>query len=88
MHRQSAIENHTTGHVQNRAVHAFGFPVGRWIVGFGALSCNACTLAKEVDVRVFASTIGAENAYAAVELSLKMTHKVFKLLGRFILRLR
>ena len=88
MHRQSTIKDHTAGHVQNRAVHAFGLPVGCWIVGFGALSGNACTLAKEVDVRIFASTIGAKDAYAAVKLSLKMAHKVFKLLGRFVLRLR
>jgi hypothetical protein len=43
---------------------------------------------KKVDIHVLASTIRTQNTHSAIKLSLEVAHKVFKLLGCFILCLR
>ncbi len=88
MYWKAAVENHAAGHVQDGAVHAFRFPVRCWIVRFSSLPSDASVFAEEVNVRIFSSTICAEDTHAAIELSLKMTYEVEELLCCFVLRLR
>jgi hypothetical protein len=65
--------------------NAFCLPVRHWVVRFSSLSRNTRALIKEVNVRVFSSTIRAENMHAVFKTSLEVAHEMFKLLARFVL---
>ena len=69
-------------------MHSFGFAIGCGGLGVGALSANAGGLAKQIDIFILPTAVGAKNQYFAIVFALKPLSEMFKLLCRLVFGLR